>query len=106
MIPATKSKPHAPPLLLPFATLTAHRRRILAYLVPLRILRGQVPCSNVLAPVPLYERFISLLRAGNLGMYDKLIGEQEARLVRLGVWYIWEKVRDICLQHLFRRVYV
>lgn len=82
----------------------------MTYLVPLRLLRGQIPSDVVLSRYPalvsLYMPFISAVRIGDLSSYDAALNAAEGRLFRLGIWYIWEKVRDICLRGLFRRVYV
>ncbi|KAF8592763.1 hypothetical protein K439DRAFT_1656156 [Ramaria rubella] len=87
-----------------------NQERILTYLVPLRILRGQIPSDRVLSRFPallsLYSPFITAVRKGDLSSYDAALNAAEGRLFRLGIWYIWEKVRDICLRGLFRRVWV
>ena len=78
--------------------------------MPLRLLRGQLPSKLVLTRYPgllsLYTPFISAVRIGDLNSYDIALNAAEGRLFRLGIWYIWEKVRDICLRGLFRRVCV
>ena len=78
--------------------------------MPLRLLRGQIPSKLVLSRYPallrLYTPFISAVRTGDLNSYDTALNTAEGRLFRLGIWYIWEKVRDICLRGLFRRVCV
>jgi hypothetical protein len=62
----------------------------------------------VLAPHPalrtLYAPLLAAARAGDLRAYDAALAAAEARLFRAGIWYIWEKARDICLRGLFRRV--
>ncbi|KAF8530902.1 hypothetical protein JB92DRAFT_2854242 [Gautieria morchelliformis] len=89
---------------------TRNQERILTYLVPLRLLRGQLPSDAVLCRYPalraLYTPFLSAARTGDLSSYDAALNAAEGRLFRLGIWYIWEKARDICLRGLFRRVWV
>ncbi|KAF8514852.1 PCI-domain-containing protein [Hysterangium stoloniferum] len=80
--------------------------RILAFLIPLRILRGQLPSAALLAHVPIYKPLVDAVRGGDLSKYDAIMTEAEGKLVSVGVWYVWERVRDVCLRGLFRRVWL
>lgn len=87
-----------------------NQERILTYLIPLRLLQGQVVSQTILSRFPvldaLYGPFVKAAKQGNLKAYDTALNHTEARLFRLGVWYIWEKARDVCLRGTFRKVYV
>lgn len=90
--------------------LTACCRRILTYLIPLRILRGHLPSADLLSRFPvldeLYAPFISAIRKGDIQGFDAALDKFERRLVDLNVWLTLEKAREICIRGLFRRVYV
>lgn len=80
------------------------------YLIPLRLLRGQLPSTSLLHHYPrlrdLYAPFISALRAGDVKAYDAALEYAEVRLVDMGVWLAVERAREICMRCLFKKVYV
>ena len=83
-------------------------RRILTYLIPLRILRGHLPTTDLLKRFPvldeLYSPFISAIRKGDIQGFDAALDKSERRLVDLNIWLTLEKAREICIRGLFRRV--
>jgi hypothetical protein len=85
-------------------------RRILTYLIPLRILRGHLPSRELMQRFPvldeLYAPFIATLRTGDVSGYDAALEKWERRLAELNLWLTLEKARELCLRGLFRRVYV
>ncbi|GJJ07214.1 hypothetical protein Clacol_001414 [Clathrus columnatus] len=87
-----------------------NQERISTYLIPLRLLKGQIPSRTIISRFPaldaLYGPFLKAAERGNLAEYDAALDHNEARLFRLGVWYIWEKAREICLRGLFRNVWL
>ncbi|EJD53672.1 PCI-domain-containing protein [Auricularia subglabra TFB-10046 SS5] len=101
---------------LTFAFYNCHRgsvqnlERILTYLIPLRILCGQLPSNELLDRFPalreLYHPFIQAIRRGRLQDYDAALASQEARLADLGILLTVEKARDVCLRGLFRRAWL
>jgi len=82
----------------------------LTYLIPLRILRGHLPSTELLSRFPvldeLYAPFISAIRKGDIQGFDAALDKFERRLIDLNVWLTLEKAREICIRGLFRRVYV
>ena len=89
------------------AWLTGHRL-ILNYLIPLRILRGQLPSTVLLSRFPrldeLYTPFVHAIKGGDLKAFDKAFEDAEVRLGELGVYLAVEKTREICLRGLLKRV--
>lgn len=83
-------------------------RRILAYLIPLRIIKGHLPSTELLQRFPilnqLYTPFISAIRVGDVAAYDKALDQSERQLVDLNLWLTLEKARELCVRGLFRRV--
>lgn len=89
---------------------TLDRRRILAYLIALRILRGHLPTPELLFRFPLlaemYTPFIDAIRKGDVRAYDSALERWSGRLIEAGLWVVLEKGRDSCLRGLFRKVSV
>ncbi|KAN0132594.1 hypothetical protein V8E53_009610 [Lactarius tabidus] len=87
-----------------------NQERILTYLIPLRILRGHLPTTDLLKRFPvldeLYSPFISAIRKGDIQGFDAALDKSERRLVDLSIWLTLEKAREICIRGLFRRVWV
>ncbi|KAF9534585.1 hypothetical protein CPB83DRAFT_866015 [Crepidotus variabilis] len=92
--------------------LEAHgnQERILAYLIPLRILRGNLPSAELLKRFPvlqeIFSPFIAAIQVGDLSAYDKALERWESRLLELNLWLSLEKARELCVRGLFRRVWV
>ncbi|KAI0271969.1 hypothetical protein BGY98DRAFT_1004457 [Russula aff. rugulosa BPL654] len=87
-----------------------NQERILTYLIPLRILRGHLPSTELLSRFPvldeLYAPFISAIRKGDIQGFDAALDKFERRLIDLNIWLTLEKAREICIRGLFRRVWV
>ncbi|KAN0126748.1 hypothetical protein V8E52_000388 [Russula decolorans] len=87
-----------------------NQERILTYLIPLRILRGHLPSTELLSRFPdldeLYTPFISAIRKGDIQGFDSALDKFERRLIDLNIWLTLEKAREICIRGLFRRVWV
>lgn len=85
-------------------------RRILAYLIPLRILRGHIPSRELLERFPvlddLYSPFIAAIRSGDVRSYDATLERFEKHLVDLNLYLTMERAREITIRGLFRRVCV
>ena len=83
-------------------------RRILAYLIPLRILRGHLPSQELLDRFPLlaeiYSPFIKSLKKSDIKEYDRALYQWEKRLLDLNVWMVVERARELVMRGLFRRV--
>lgn len=86
----------------------ARSRRILTYLLPLRILKGHLPSTELMQRFPvlkeLFSPFISAIRVGDIAGYDRALEKWERRLLELNLWLTLEKARELCLRGLFRRV--
>lgn len=84
---------------------------ILTYLIPVHLLNSQkMPSSALLSKFlrlrDLYGPLIEYIRKGNLKKYDKLLLEREKELVNRRIYLIIERIRDICMRNLFRRVFI
>jgi hypothetical protein len=88
-----------------------HCRRVLTWLVPLRLLlKGSRPSSVLLERYPaidgLYGPFIRATMQGDIVAFDDALQALESRLVQLNVWIIILRMREIALRGVFKKVYV
>ena len=81
---------------------------ILTHLIPLRLLQGDLPSQGLLARFPhleeLYRPFVEALKDGNVKHFDEALVRGEKRLVENGTYGIVERVRELCLRGLFKKV--
>jgi len=88
----------------------SNQERILAYLIPLRILKGHLPSAELMGRFPvldeIFSPFITAIRKGDLKAYDQALEKWESRLLELNLWLSLEKARELCLRGLFRRMWV
>lgn len=86
-------------------------RRILVYLIPIRLLQGQQLAPAWLAEFPrvaqLYAPFLRACQRGDVRAYDEALRDSavERALVHLGVYLAMERARDVCVTRLLRRVW-
>ncbi|TIB69499.1 hypothetical protein E3Q08_03358 [Wallemia mellicola] len=82
---------------------------ILTHLIPLRLLQGDLPSQDLLARFPhleeLYRPFVEALKDGNVKHFDEALVRGEKRLVENGTYGIVERVRELCLRGLFKKVW-
>ncbi|KAJ7034140.1 hypothetical protein C8F04DRAFT_956763 [Mycena alexandri] len=87
-----------------------NQARILAYLIPLRILRGHLPSEELLHRFPIladvFVPFVNAIRSGDIAGFDRALEDRELRLIELNLLLTIEKARELCLRGLFRRVWV
>ena len=87
---------------------TRNLQQILHYLLPLRLLRGQLPSESLLASFPqldqLYNPFLVAIRTADLKGYDAALLAGQKRLVESGVWLILERGREVVVRGVFKDV--
>ncbi|KAF8638574.1 hypothetical protein AX17_002116 [Amanita inopinata Kibby_2008] len=88
----------------------SNQERTLAYLIPLRMLKGHLPSEELLQRFPvlrdLFGPFITAIRRGDVSAYDRALDSRERRLLELNLWLTLEKARELCMRGLFRRLWV
>jgi len=85
----------------------ANKKRILNYLVPVKLLRGRLPTTKLLQKYSLHE-FVPLLngmRTGNLMEFSDGLMKNQDLFIRRGTYLLLEKCKMICYRNLFKRVY-
>lgn len=89
---------------------TKNKERILLYLIPLRMLKGHLPASELLLRFPdideVFTPLVWAIRAGDLKAYDQVLEEGKLRFLPLGLWLVVQRSRDLCLRSLFRKVWL
>lgn len=84
-----------------------NKKRILNYLVPVKLLRGRLPTTKLLEKYSLHE-FVSLsngMRTGNLMEFSDGLMKNQDLFIRRGTYLLLEKCKMICYRNLFKRVY-
>ncbi|KAL3794861.1 hypothetical protein ACHAWO_007635 [Cyclotella atomus] len=85
-----------------------NKKRILNYLVPVKLLRGRLPTSRLLEKYSLHE-FVPLMngmRTGNLIEFTNGLMKNQDIFIRRGTYLLLEKCKMICYRNLFKRVYM
>mmetsp|Transcript_31789 Transcript_31789/g.71289 ORF Transcript_31789/g.71289 Transcript_31789/m.71289 type:complete len:411 (-) Transcript_31789:24-1256(-) len=85
----------------------ANKKRILNYLVPVKLLRGRLPTRKLLEKYGLFE-FVPILngmRSGNLMEFSDGLVKHQDLFIRRGTYLLLEKCKMICYRNLFKRVY-
>ena len=87
---------------------TSNKKRILHYLIPVKLLRGRLPTDTLLDKYNLQEfkTLVHGLRTGNLKMFNDALEKYQSRFIFVGTYLLLEKCKAICYRNLFKRVYL
>lgn len=86
-----------------------NKRLIMHYLIPLRLMVGTRPSDPLLSryamgPPSFYHSAIKALSLGDLRSYNALLVANEAALLRLGTFLVWEKLVLLGWRNFIRRI--
>ncbi|KAF5393060.1 hypothetical protein D9757_001115 [Collybiopsis confluens] len=88
----------------------SNQERILAYLLPLRLLKGHLPSDELMQRFPtlseIFMPFVDAIRLGDVTAFDQALEQRGSKLVDLNLMLTMERAREVCLRGLFRRVWV
>lgn len=87
---------------------TANKRKILNYLLPVKLLRGRLPTQKLLQKYSLYE-FLPLvegIRNGDLRSFNDALLKYQDLFIRRGTYLLLEKCKTVCYRNLFKRVFM
>ncbi|EEB09166.2 COP9 signalosome complex subunit 12, partial [Schizosaccharomyces japonicus yFS275] len=92
-------------------TYTRNLELILAFWIPSRILsRHMFPTQKLLSRFPsmaaVYVPLCQHIRSGNLRAFDDCLKKNEALLAKTRTFIALEKIRELCLRNLFRKVWL
>jgi len=86
----------------------ANKRRVLHFLVPVRLARGRFPHARLLEKYGLSAQFgplIQAVRSGDLQSFNSQLAQQQRFFVRKGIYLILEKLKSSVYRNLFRKVH-
>lgn len=88
-----------------------NREQILTYLIPAHVINHQqLPSKSFLAKQPtlstLFGPIFAAIRSGNLHAFDVALTNAEAEMIHRRIYLTMERLRDICLRNLFRKVFM
>jgi hypothetical protein len=90
----------------------ANKKRILNYLIPVKLVRGRLPSQKLMEKYEMTE-FIPLvmaLRMGNLRTFNDTLYRFQDQFIRRGTfrrgtYLLLEKCKTICYRNLFKRIF-
>jgi hypothetical protein len=85
-----------------------NKRRILTYLIPVKMLLGQIPSYRLLQKYSLLEfaGIATALQQGNVLALNGAIDRNEKFFIQCGTYLILEKLTVLAYRNLFKRVYL
>jgi len=85
-----------------------NKRRILQFLIPVRLLLGHYPQPALLRKYGLtqFAGIVDSIRAGNLKHFNETLEEFQDFFINKGIFLILEKLRNFVYRNLFRNVYL
>lgn len=86
----------------------ANKKRILNYLIPVKLLRGRLPSVKLLEKYDLVEYipFVMAIRRGDLRTFHQTLHENQDEFIRKGTYLLLEKCKTVCHRNLFKRVHL
>ncbi|KAI1320450.1 COP9 signalosome (CSN) subunit [Mortierella claussenii] len=86
-----------------------HRRLILHYLIPVKLLRGSLPSVRLLQEFPelntLYAPLLQGIKTGNVQAFDDGLAQGADRLMAVGQYLTVEMARGLAMRTLFKKVF-
>ncbi|CAI5445375.1 unnamed protein product [Caenorhabditis angaria] len=84
----------------------SNKRKILIYLIPVKMFLGHMPSSKLLNEFHLdeFEEVVNAVKDGNLALLDAALGKNETFFIQSGIFLMLEKLRMITFRTLFKKV--
>jgi len=84
-----------------------NKKRILNYLLPVKLLRGRLPTDKLLQKYSLVEfkPLVEGIRRGDLRTFNDGLSKHQDLFIRRGTYLLLEKCKTVCYRNLFKRVY-
>jgi len=84
-----------------------NKKRILKYLVPIKIYRGRLPTTLLLDKYGLeeFKPIVEGIRKGDLRTFQDGLVQYQDTFIRLGTYLLLEKCKTVCYRNLFKRVH-
>lgn len=85
-----------------------NKKRILQFLIPVRLLKAQYPLDRLLAKYDLleFQKLIVAIKRGDLESFNGNLQANQRFFIQKGIYLILEKLKIFVYRNLFRKVYV
>lgn len=85
-----------------------NKKRILRYLVPVKLYRGRFPTPQLLDKYGLdeFKPLVAGLRKGDLRTFQDGLVKYQDRFIRQGTYLLLEKCKTVCYRNLFKRIHL
>ncbi|KJE94252.1 hypothetical protein CAOG_04921 [Capsaspora owczarzaki ATCC 30864] len=85
----------------------SHRRLILLYLIPVRLLLGRIPQAALLSKYRLaqFVDIVTAVRQGNIRLLNSALATHQAFFIKRGIYLVLEKLQLLCMRTLFKKVH-
>jgi hypothetical protein len=86
----------------------SNKRRILNYLIPVKLERGRLPTLKLLEKYKLeeYVPLVTAIQRGDLRLFNDTLLKYQDKFIRRGTYLLLEKCKTVCYRNLFKRVFV
>ncbi|KAF0708173.1 hypothetical protein AaE_013326 [Aphanomyces astaci] len=87
---------------------TRNKRKILQFLVPVKLILGVVPSTQLIATYNLteFQGISTALQQGNIREFNQSMDRYQDQFVLQGVYLLMEKLRAIVMRNLLKKVYL
>lgn len=85
-----------------------NKRRILIYLIPVKMLRGYLPKPSLLQRynLPEFQDVVTSVRQGNVKLLSETLARHESFFIGAGIYLILEKLKILAFRNLFKKVFL
>mmetsp|Transcript_5687 Transcript_5687/g.7999 ORF Transcript_5687/g.7999 Transcript_5687/m.7999 type:complete len:400 (-) Transcript_5687:63-1262(-) len=85
-----------------------NKKKVLKYLIPIKLLRGRLPTIKLLEKYELVEfiPFVKSLRQGDLRTFSETLLANQDKFIRNGTYLLLEKCKTVCHRNLFKRIFM
>ncbi len=86
----------------------SNKKKILNYLIPVKLERGRLPTLKLLQKYNLqeYMPLVTAIRCGDLRMFNDTLLKYQEKFIRRGTYLLLEKCKTVCHRNLFKRIFV
>eukprot|EP00963_Diacronema_lutheri_P009623 scaffold868_cov351-Pavlova_lutheri.AAC.14 len=84
-----------------------NKRRILQYLVPVKLGRGHVPSTDLLRKYQLYEYtdLVGAFKCGSIQAFNQTLLQHQKKFIASGTYLLLEKMKLVVYRTLFKKVH-
>lgn len=85
-----------------------NKKKILNYLIPVKLMRGRLPSIELLKKYNLVEyiTLVNAIRRGDLRTFHVTLQDNQDQFIRRGTYLLLEKCKSVCYRNLFKRIHL